>query len=377
MRIVIIAPDLEGRSGWSRYALDIARALIARGHEVHAIVHRTSEYPPCTEYPAVGSPHAMLTSPLRRWWSGVRVRRLLKRLQPDIVHFMAEPYALLLPSVPKVARAWMTIHGTYAVASAKLATRAYDQIDGIISVSAFTKNYVREKYPQLFEEAKLEQKIVVLGNGVDLSRAKPKAGMPAAVKRVLGVGAVKNRKGYCEAVEALAAFRKKYNVRFVYEIIGPMDEDPTYVDRLRSCIAKHKLEDSIVLRGAVSDAELGRAYERADVFLLLSLHDGLTVEGFGLVFLEANSWGIPVIGPRTGGCPEAIEEGKSGYVCDPFDVSTVADRLRDILLAGTIDRESCLAWARAHSIGKVAEALEEKYKRLREKNPNSKMCQFE
>lgn len=391
MQIVIVAPDLEGKSGWSRYALDIARALVARGNEVHAIVHRASLYPPCSEYPIVGSPHAMLVSPLRRWWSGVRVHRLLKKVQPDIVHFMAELYALLLSSVPKTARTCLTIHGTYAVVGPATfpfpprgkglgdggLARAYREIDCIFSVSTFTKNEVREKYPQLFHEAGLEQKIIVVPNGVDLSRARSKARMMPEVRRILGVGPVKSRKGYCEAIEALAVFRRTYGVRFVYEIIGSMDEDPAYVDRLKTCIAKHNLTDSVVLRGSVSDAELGRAYQRTDVFLLLSLQDGLTFEGFGLVFLEANSWGVPVIGPKTGGCPEAIDEGRSGYVCDPFDAPSIAGRLRDILISYTIDRADCLAWASAHSIEQVAEKLEERYRILHDENPNSQMCQFE
>ncbi len=372
MKIAVFAPDLEGKTGWSRYALDLVRALIARGHTVYAIVRRKSANAPCAEHAIVAAPHRLLDSPFLRWISGYRAARLLNRLQPDIVHFMAEPYALLLPAFPQHSKTFLTIHGTYAVAGLsasaelrKLTADVYRAIDSIVSVSHFTKKAVRESAPQLFDDAKLREKIIVIHNGVDLSRATPTTRPMHDIRRILGVGPVKHRKGYCEAVEALAEFRRKHDVHFVYDIIGPMEEDPAYVARLKACITQHGLEDSVRIRGSVSDTELRQAYDNADAFLLLSLQEGVSIEGFGLVFLEANSWGVPVVGPTTGGCPEAIDEGKSGYVCNPYDTLSIADRLHDILVSRTIDRESCLAWARAHAIEHVAEEMEKYYRQLK------------
>jgi phosphatidylinositol alpha-1,6-mannosyltransferase len=55
------------------------------------------------------------------------------------------------------------------------------------------------------------------------------------------------------------------------------------------------------------------------------------VEGFGITFLEAGACGVPVIGGRSGGIPDAIQDGFSGFLVDPGDHERVADRLKTLL----------------------------------------------
>ncbi len=265
----------------------------------------------------------------------------------------------------------MTVHGTYAVsplaapgAVGRRARDAFIQLDGVISVSAFTKGYMHRAAPSLFNAADLERKIRIIHNGVDLSRAGRHAPGEAGIKRIIGVGAVKARKGYKEAIDALAIVRQTSAVHVAYDIIGSLEEDPQYVARLRAHIHDLGLSQCVRLRGIVTEMELREAYASADLFLLLSLHEGFSVEGFGLVFLEANSWGVPVIGPTTGGCPEAISDGVSGYVCDPHDARSAAEHMRAILERRSIDPETCLRWAQAHSSDVMAAAIAEYYRTL-------------
>ena len=373
MHILLLAPDLGGKSGWSRYALDLGKALARRGHTITAVVSGKTGADWCTEVALLWYDMRYLHHPLLATWSAWRLRSLIRRLKPDVVHAMCEPYAMLLPLLDRGTKTCMTIHGTYSVVPLVMNERmrkrfekAYERADRIFSVSDFTKMHLQEQFPALYEKEHFEEKIHVLKNGLDLSSIpyEPKK-KQNDTHRMIGVGAVKERKGYMHAVTACAAFRDMHpEIPFIYEIFGSRDQRPAYVSLLESRIKELKLEDRVFLRGRVSDRELQEAYANADLFLLLSIADAHYFEGFGLVFLEAASRGIPVIGPKSGGCPEAIKEGKSGYIVEPTDAHTAAKRMEDILLKQTIDTADCRAWAEQNDIGKAAEKLEKEYRAL-------------
>lgn len=147
---------------------------------------------------------------------------------------------------------------------------------------------------------------------------------------------MKRKKGYLESIRAIRRFLDLHPVRLTYDIIGNNTIDPHFTRELLTEIAKQNLEHVVTLRGKLSEAELDATYRRADLFLLPSLQEDDYFEGFGLVFIEANARGTPVIGGDTGGCPEAIDESVSGYVCDPDDTDALAARMEDILLKNMI-----------------------------------------
>lgn len=373
MRIAFLVPDLRGRNGWSRYALDLARTYRKAGHDVLAIVATESRDPEIEETQLLAPALRYLEFPWLASLHALRVRRALKYWKPDIVHATAEPYAMLLPWLGRRAKGFcVTMHGTYAVSpfEGKPSTRrrmveAYRITDLVFAVSRFTKGYVKGRHADLYAQLDFERKIVITPNAVDCAGIPPPdyaraRGNPA---RILGVGAVKERKGYLHAIDACAALKARGTVDFRYDIIGPM-EDRAYADRLNARIHEHGLTDVVRLLGEVSEEELKQAYATADLFLLLSVHAGPHVEGFGLVFLEASARGIPVIGPDTGGCPEAIADGRSGFACPPMDTGTIADRMEDILVRSAISRGECRAWAEEHDIRPAADRLLEHYASL-------------
>jgi phosphatidylinositol alpha-1,6-mannosyltransferase len=86
------------------------------------------------------------------------------------------------------------------------------------------------------------------------------------------------------------------------------------------------ISSSVLFTGRVDDDTLRRYYSAADVFVMPSKFIGGTdVEGFGIVFLEANASLTPVIGRRSGGMEDAIEDGKSGFLID--DPSELAEKI--------------------------------------------------
>ncbi len=379
MRIVLITTDIAGKSGWSRYASDLGRTLASLGHKITAIVHEKTGADWCTEYAILGRDVDELGNPLLRFRDAWRLRRILKKIKPDIVHVMAEPYGLLLPLLPHGPwKTCLTIHGSYAVlplakggGTRRLAEKMYNKVDRVFSVSQFTKNHLQRREPAVWRSADLEHKVRVISNGIDLTRVPlpPEGRIQQPMRSIIGIGAVKERKGYIQAVEACAQFRQTFKVDVRYDIYGSLEHDPAYVERLRSRIHELGLENAVQLHGSVTDETLDLAYRNADLFLLLSQGDDTNFEGFGLVFLEASARGVPVIGPTTGGCPEAIRENRSGYAVDPTNTKLAAERMHQILVQHSIRPEECRFWAEANSVERRAKELSKAYEELRSPNP--------
>ena len=114
------------------------------------------------------------------------------------------------------------------------------------------------------------------------------------------------------------------------EVIGDGDN----MSHLRRLTMLLGIERQVSFLGRVSDAERDAAYARADVFALpgrASLGRCADGEGLGLVFLEAQAVGIPVVVGRAGGAPEALIDGETGVLVDPDDVFDVARGIASLL----------------------------------------------
>ena len=99
----------------------------------------------------------------------------------------------------------------------------------------------------------------------------------------------------------------------------------------------HRLADGLGVTGSVtftgSVPDLAGYYAASDVFAMpcRTRRAGLDVEGLGIVYLEASAAGLPVIGGDSGGAPDAILDGETGYVVPGRDVATLAGRIVGLL----------------------------------------------
>lgn len=366
MHIVFLAQDIEGKSGWSRYARDMTYALSRRGHRITVLVEKvTNDASWCQQIVCLQPPlHYLSMSVCALQY--LRLRIILAQLSPDITHIIAEPYALLMGLMPKRHRWTLTIHGSYAIIpfragqwSLWATMRAWKRVQKIIAVSTFTKNYVKESEAEIFKQLELDKKITVITNAIEIKPQVAKH-VPGGMYHILGVGAVKPRKGYLEAIRALAILRKKISHPFRYDIIGSLN-DTAYVERLRHECGILNLTEAVRFLGPVSEEKLIEAYQNADAFLLLSTFNPPYVEGFVLAFMEAAAAGVPSVGPLTGGCPEAIANARSGYLCHPDDSESVASCLVKILEEKVIHPRECRTWAEQHNINDAAKKIEQLY----------------
>jgi phosphatidylinositol alpha-1,6-mannosyltransferase len=147
-------------------------------------------------------------------------------------------------------------------------------------------------------------------------------------KRVmLSVGRLVERKGFDMVIAAMVTLHKTHP-DLVYVIVG---EGP-YRSRLAELVRTYSLASVVHLVGQVSDAELATWYTRAACVVMpsreLPNHD---VEGFGITFIEANSFGKPVIGGKSGGVVDAVIDGKTGFLVDPTDLAMLTKALQTVL----------------------------------------------
>jgi phosphatidylinositol alpha-1,6-mannosyltransferase len=142
-----------------------------------------------------------------------------------------------------------------------------------------------------------------------------------------------------------------------YLIVGGGD-DVDYVDRLaREC----GVRENVTFAGHLSDAELPLLYNACDAFIMCSREDrtrrGILAEGFGMALVEASACGKPVIGGRSGGVPDAVQDGVTGLLVNPNDSEAVAAAILRVLqepgVAKTLGEngrrwvESEMNWTRA------------------------------
>ncbi|WP_328421153.1 glycosyltransferase family 4 protein [Streptomyces sp. NBC_00443] len=164
-------------------------------------------------------------------------------------------------------------------------------------------------------------RVHVAAPGADIA---PLASGTDGVSRLLCVAAVTPRKGQHRLVEALASVT---DLPWSCVCVGPLNQDPEYVAELRSLIAKHGLQDRLVLAGPQSGAELDASYNAADLMVLTSY-----AETYGMAVTEALGRGIPVLATDVGGLPEAVgrapDGGVPGILVPPENPAAIAAELR-------------------------------------------------
>ena len=174
-------------------------------------------------------------------------------------------------------------------------------------------------------------KVVVVHPGVDVNRFSPTADpgdwrlrfAPRGEVVILSVGRLQRRKGHDLLLRALAQWNgNDPAVRYLIAGDGP------HRATLESDARALGLGDRVVFLGAVAEASLPGLYGASDIFAMPNRQDGVDFEGFGIVFLEAAAAGRATIGGRSGGVPEAVQDGVTGVLVEGTDPGELAAAIR-------------------------------------------------
>jgi glycosyltransferase involved in cell wall biosynthesis len=189
----------------------------------------------------------------------------------------------------------------------------------VIVNSLFTSNLLPTRF---------EGKTSVLYPSVDTSLHMElyRDGTDSSGFRILFVGRLVKRKGVQVLLDAFARIVKEFPSSRL-EIVG----DGSEKNSLRSHTATLGIEDKVRFWGELVGPPLHSLFSRADVFAMPSASSEDDVEGFGTVFLEAGLHGKPSVGTHSGGIPEAIVDGVTGFIISEGDPSLLASKLRVLL----------------------------------------------
>lgn len=203
--------------------------------------------------------------------------------------------------------------------------------DRILAVSNFTK----EKLKSVNDID--DKKCVVLNNCIDpfLPKQKSVSNKSVLQKRygftdkdfilmtVTRIASDEQYKGHDKVIESMGNIIKEFPY-IHYLIVGKYDLPEK--TRLDNIIKRYNLQHAVVFSGFVADKELPDHYKLADVFIMPS-----TGEGFGIVFIEAMYYGLPVIAGNKDGSTDALGKGELGLLVNPQNVKEITEAIIKVI----------------------------------------------
>lgn len=160
------------------------------------------------------------------------------------------------------------------------------------------------------------------------------------------------RKGIQFIIQAMPNILKIYpDMKLV---IGGRGE---YEENLKQLVNNLNITENVSFLGRVTEEEKEKLYNESGLFVMPSfcIPDTLSVEGYGLVFLEANSYGKFVVGTRSGGIPDAIIESKTGFLVKERNVKDIENAVNYFFSTSfDYDPEFCKQWADKHHISEIS-----------------------
>lgn len=314
------------RGGIAVYAAEMARAAAQLGYNVQVWAPSTNQPDPPWPFELRRLP-MMGTHDLPSQWRVAREMFRRRRLLRQALLYVPEPgpiFALLLLQYFKSThpgRMVITLHGSEirSLASRPLtrwtARRLFQRADRLSVANEFARRLLVENF------ALPPEGIAVAPCALrsDFAHTTPLvSAQPAARDRVvvLTVARLHPRKGQHHVIDALTRLPAEMKARLEYWIVGDCRR-PEYKAQLEAQAAGAGFP--VRFHGAVADADLPRYYASADIFAMTSSPHGHSVEGFGLVYLEAGAHGLPVVAFATGGVAEAVRDGVTGLLVPEQD----------------------------------------------------------
>jgi phosphatidylinositol alpha-1,6-mannosyltransferase len=337
-RILVVTNDYPPRAGGIQ---SFVEALVRRLPPDEVVVYAPAwpgapAYDAAEPYPVVRHRgKLMLPAPT----VARRARDLVRRYDCDRVVFgAAAPLGALAPGL-RAAGARRTLgitHGHEAAWALLPGGRAgLRRIGAGLDVVTYLGEYTRRLIGSALAPAD-RPKLARLHGAVDAELFAPGTGRDerrqdlglAHRPVIVCVSRLVKRKGQDVLIRALPEIRRHVpGAALLIVGSGP------YLSDLRTLAARTGVAADVRFTGGVPWAELPSYYAAGDVFAMpcRTRRRGLDVEGLGMVYLEASATGLPVIAGDSGGAPDAVREGETGFVVGGRDVRALSARLIELL----------------------------------------------
>lgn len=275
---------------------------------------------------------------LKYYWRSVRlVKRLIKQHQITHIHcgrVIHEGVTAWLVKMITGTPYLCYVHGEDVETAATsgehnlMVKQVCKNADALICNSHNSANIVKRlKYAS-------DDKIQVLHPGVDAMLFVP-AGADQAFRQQMGwlgrkvvitVGRLQERKGQDMMIRAMALLKQQFP-DVLYAVIGRGE----CLASLKSLAAELNLSEHVQFLTEVTDAQMIQCYQQSEVFILPNRTIDNDIEGFGMVLVEAQACGKPVIAGDSGGTKETMLLNESGYVIDCTDAQLISNTVARLL----------------------------------------------
>jgi glycosyltransferase involved in cell wall biosynthesis len=257
------------------------------------------------------------------------VRGKLREIRPDIVHGQGTERDCAVSAVFSGFPNVLTVHGnmrliaevnhakpfSFLWLAAKLEQFTVPRTNGVVCITHYTQEAVRD----------LTKRTWVVPNAVDASffgvNSQPPANKPPRILCVGNICLRKNQNAFIRALDPLAA-RHKFELKFLGIAVAGRPYEDEFLQLVRE-------RSWCVFGGMASREQLKQELHEATVLALPSLEDNCP-----MVVLEAMAAGVPVVAARVGGLPDLVDDGKTGFFCDPLNPHSMCEAIEKVLSAG-------------------------------------------
>ncbi len=287
----------------------------------------------------------------------------------DLIHcFFEFPYSFLAARLAKEYKLPLIIsaQGTFAVRPLTTWPEkyflkwSYKTANEIVVPSQFTKDMIIKYSGNNYN-------ITIIHNGVNFKRFYSSINIEDLKSKYQGkkilmtLGGLKSRKGQDLVIKSLVEVKKQYP-NFKYLIVG----GGKWQKYLEDLVKENNLEDYVEFTGVLNGENLVKYLQLCDIYVHTPRLQGLSFEGFGIVYLEASACGKPIVAADAGGIRDAVVEGKTGLIAGNENIEEIAKHiltlLQDEKLAKTLGQNG-IEYARSHSWNIIADKFIAVYKK--------------
>lgn len=322
---------------------ELGKLLAERGHEIHFITsglpfRLNKVYPNIYFHEVTVNQYSVFQYPPYDLALASKMAEVAQREKLDILHVhYAIPHAicayLAKQMIGENIKIVTTLHGTDITilgSDPSLNNLIRFGIEQSDVVTAVSHSLIEETYDLISTQKEIETVYNFIDERVyfqrDMSQLRKEYGIQEDEKVLIHISNFRKVKRVHDVVKSFALIVKQVKAKLL--LVGDGPEFCTIVQLVKQL----GIEDRVLFLGKQDNvAEL---LAMSDLMLLLS-----EKESFGLVLLEAMACGVPCIGTRTGGIPEVIQHGETGYMCEIGDTEGIAQQALSLLQDDALHRK--------------------------------------
>ena len=323
---------LDYKSGWGTNTINYLREF--KKKNIIVICNKKNLKHNYKQYEILHQPLEYIKNPLLIFFDYIKLIKILRKYTNYRLfsHFPVEPYSLILPLIKNffISNIFYAI-GTYTLElQSNLRTKLFfsfakKSFDKVIFLSSFSKFNIEKKVN--FNSTKTK---IIINPIINLKKVNYSVNKKFNNKTILSVGEIKPRKGYHFLIEVLNIINNKLKKNYDLIIIGKSN-NPRYFNELKNTVKKYKLEKNVKFKTNIDERKIKNFFLKSHIFVLLPKKIGNFFEGFGIVYLEALYYGLPIIISKESGAKDLLKITQKILLVRPDNLNLISKKIIKII----------------------------------------------